>query len=265
MIRPLRRNLSYLIAAVSFICFIGFILADAAVSSSSPAPLPFSIGERFTYKLSWLNMTAGTAVMEVGEAPMLDGHQTFRLLTTARSGSVVTKFYPVDNRVESVMDSVTLLPQQMVFRRREGKRKNDFNYTFQHADGKVTAVKDGVTETLTIPPGTQDTISCLYYVRHRLPVIPGASLIMNVHHDKKNYKLEVRVEAHETLDGPWGRVNTIRALAIMPFQGIFLNEGNIRVWFTNDDRRIPVKMKAKVIIGSVIAELVDGFRASAAH
>jgi hypothetical protein len=42
-------------------------------------------------------------------------------------------------------------------------------------------------------------------------------------------------------------------LVVMPFQGIFLNRGNIRVWFTNDDRRIPVRMKAKVIIRLVMA------------
>ena len=48
-------------------------------------------------------------------------------------------------------------------------------------------------------------------------------------------------------------------LAVIPFQGIFLNEGNVRVWFSNDDRRIPLMMKAKVIIGSVVAELIEGF------
>jgi hypothetical protein len=51
-------------------------------------------------------------------------------------------------------------------------------------------------------------------------------------------------------------------LVVMPFQGIFLNQGNIRVWFTTDDRRIPVRMKAKVIIGSIVADLVSGWQAS---
>ena len=41
----------------------------------------------------------------------------------------------------------------------------------------------------------------------------------------------------------------------MPFKGLFLNEGNIRVWVTNDAARIPVLMKAKVIIGSISATL----------
>ncbi|MFM7841070.1 MAG: DUF3108 domain-containing protein, partial [Nitrospira sp.] len=65
-------------------------------------------------------------------------------------------------------------------------------------------------------------------------------------------------EAIEKIRGPWGEAEAVRALVIMPFQGIFLNEGNIRVWFTNDTHRVPVRMRAKVIIGSIVAELVEG-------
>ena len=103
-------------------------------------------------------------------------------------------------------------------------------------------------------------MSCLYYVRKVLPFVPGASLAMTVHHDKKNYKMDVRVEALETVEGAWGKRQTARVVVIMPFQGIFLNEGNIRVWFTNDEHRVPVRMKAKVVVGSIVAELTDGYR-----
>lgn len=196
--------------------------------------------------------------MEVTESLPIQGRPTLRLLITAKSSSFVSTFYPVENRVESAIDAGTLSPQRMVFHRREGKRKNDFDVTFHHAEGTVTAIKDGVADTLPIPPGTQDAISCLYYLRSLPALQPGSSLTMNVHHDKKNYRLEVRVEAVEKVKGPWGEVETLRVLAIMPFQGIFLNEGNIRVWLTNDARRVPVMMKAKVVIGSIMARLVDG-------
>lgn len=208
-----------------------------------------------------MGITAASAVLEVAEAPSQEGREALRLLTTTTSSPLVSKFYPVDNRVESVVDAHTLAPQRLLFRRREGKRKNDFDVTFHHAQGTVLAIKDGQPSTIAIPPGTQDSISCLYYVRSAPLLKPGFSQVMTVHHDKKNYRLEVRIEAIEKVKGPWGEVEAIRALAIMPFQGIFLNEGNIRVWFTNDARRLPVKMKAKVIVGSVVANLVEGFGA----
>lgn len=228
----------------------------AGVSAVAP---PFANGERLVYRISWLTLLAGRAVLEADRSTTSNGRPGFRFLAAAQSSPLVTKLYPVDNRAESQVDAATLLPQHMSFRRREGRRKNDFDYTFHHAAGTVAAVKDGQTDVLAIPNGTQDAISCLYYVRSVLPMTPGASLVMNVHHDKQTYKLAVRVEALETVKGPWGTVETARVLASMPFQGLFLNQGDIRVWFTADERRIPVMMKAKVIIGPVVAQLVDGF------
>ena len=86
-------------------------------------------------------------------------------------------------------------------------------------------------------------------------LVPGSSVYLNIHHDRKNYKVEVKIEAIESISGPWGEVETIRLLAIMPFRGIFLNEGNIRIWVTNAPERVPVKMEARVIVGSATAVL----------
>lgn len=226
---------------------------------SAPVPLPFSAGERLSYDLTWLAMRAGIATMAVQENQAQNSPHQIMLSLVARSSPVVTKFYPVENRVASTVDVGPFLPRHMTFSRREGKRSNDFEYTFRHSEGLVTAVKDGKVAELPIPADAQDAISCLYYVRKVLPMVPGASLEMTVHHDNKNYKLQVRVEALETLKGSWGKRQTARVLVIMPFQGIFLNEGNIRVWFTTDEHRVPLRMKAKVIVGSIVAELMEGY------
>jgi hypothetical protein len=202
-------------------------------------------------------MTAGTAVMAALDGGMDGGRPLAKLVTTAKSSSFVTKFFPVDNRVESIVDSATQLPKRLMFKRREGKKHEDFDYTFHQKEGTVTVIKGESTDTLEMPPGTHDVISCLYYARSALSFQPGSTLTMTVHHDKKNRKLDVRVEEIETVDGPWGEVEAARVLVVMPFQGLFLNQGNIRVWFTNDERRIPVRMKAKVIIGSIVADLVN--------
>ncbi|HSQ91744.1 MAG TPA: DUF3108 domain-containing protein [Nitrospiraceae bacterium] len=229
--------------------------AEAGEPSSARS---FQVGEQLTYEISWLAITAGTAVMAVSHAGSDGDRPLAKLITTAQSTSVITKFFPVDNRVESIVDPATLLPEHLIFKRREGKKKEDIEYTFHQKQGTVTVVKNGATEIQEMPPGTQDVISCLYYARSELALLPGSSLTMNVYHDKKNRKLDVRVEEIETVSGPWGEIETARVLVIMPFQGLFLNKGNIRVWFTNDDRRIPVRMKAKVVIGSIVADLVSG-------
>lgn len=253
------------LACVRFYTTIGAVviaLILPAESSKAEGPgetkRPFQIGERLTYKVSWLNLTAAIAVMEVAHMDGRKDEAVAKLVGTAQSTPIITKFFPVDNRVESELDLGTLAPDHMTFRRREGKKKEDIEYVFHQKEGMVTAVRGGTTEKLPIPAGTQDIISCLYYTRTVLPPKPGASLNMNVYHDKKNRPVEVRVEAIETIEGAWGKAETVRVLVIMPFHGLFMNQGNIRVWVTNDERKTPVRMKAKVMLGSIVADLVDG-------
>jgi hypothetical protein len=230
-----------------------------AADEASVSTHPFRIGEHLTYEVSWLHLTAATAVMEITGMARAGDRTLAKLIGTAQSSPVLTAIFPVANRVESEIDFVSLVPEHMTFRRREGKRKEDIEYVFHQKDGKVTAVRGGMTQSLPIPVGTQDIISCLYYTRSVLPLKPGASLTMNVYHDKKNRPVEVRVEEIETIGSRWGDMETARVLVIMPFHGLFMNQGNIRVWLTTDERRTPVRMKAKVILGSIVADLVDGF------
>ncbi len=248
------------LCAGAIVVATGFV-PEAATGNPSVSN-PFQAGERFTYEISWLNILAGTAVMEVQDGGSVGDRGMAKLVTTTQSRPAITKFFPVNNRVESEFDLRTLLPQHMTFKRREGKKKEDVEYTFHHKEGTVTAVRGGAAETLPIQPDTQDLISCLYYARTKLPMIPGASLTINIHHDKKNRTVEARVEEIEKVEAPWGKVDAARVLVIMPFQGIFLNQGNIRIWFTTDEHRIPVRMKAKVVIGSIVADLVNGFPAA---
>jgi hypothetical protein len=251
------------------VAVLGFLLSvaspDVLPALEQPAAPPavqrveaFKPGERLTYSIAWFSIPAGTTVMEVGEGPVIQGRAAYRLVTTAQTNKFVSSFYPVDSRVESILDANTWLPQRLLFKRREGKRKNDFDVTFHHPERRVYSIKDGVAETISIPEGAQDGLSCLYYLRGLPNLTPGTSVFINVHHDRKNYKVEIKVEGTEKMKSPWGEVETLRILAVMPFQGIFLNEGNIRVWVTNDARRIPVLMRAKVVVGAVTATLVEG-------
>ena len=248
-------------AAIGAVLFTLLVPLETTAAEGLGEPArPFRIGERLTYEVSWLNLTAATAVMEVASTAGREGtSSTAKLIGTARSTPIITKFFPVDNRVESELDLGTLTPEHLTFRRREGKKKEDIEYTFHQKEGTVTAVRGGTTESLSIPAGTHDIISCLYYTRAVLPPRPGASLRMNVYHDKKNRPVEVRVEGIESLEGGWGKVETVRVRVIMPFHGLFMNKGDIHVWVTNDERKIPVRMKAKVVLGAIVADLVDGW------
>ena len=224
--------------------------------------LPFVLAgqekEDYRYGISLWGVPAGHAYMKNETLVDADGRPARHLTTTIRSNDFISVFFPVKNQVDSLVDPQTMLPRHLLFQRREGSRRERFDVTFDHVTYRVTVVKDGKASVHSIPAGTHDPLSCLYYLRTMPNLVPGSSVYMDIHHDRKNYKVEVKVEAVESVSGPWGEVETIRLLAIMPFRGIFLNEGNIRIWVTNTPERVPVMMEARVIVGSARA-VIEGW------
>ncbi|MDA0739132.1 MAG: DUF3108 domain-containing protein [Nitrospirae bacterium] len=211
--------------------------------------------ESLQFGISLLGVPAGTATMDTTPLTLSNGLSAIQFNSRASSNDFISFFFPVNNVVNSTVDAETMLPLHLLFQRREGKRHEDFDITFDHQSQKVIIFKDGQTSTMAIPAYTHDGLSCLYYLRQMPSLDPGQSVFVTIHHDKNNYKVEVQVEAIERIEGPWGEIEAVRLVALMPFSGIFLNEGNIRFWLTNDLRRVPLKMSARVIVGSVEAVL----------
>lgn len=235
----------------------GFSPAENHANPVTPPETAWSFhpGESFTYVISWLGIPVGSATMEITTAPPIERRPTLRFVTTATSNKYLSRFFPVRNHVESTVDAESILPFQMVFQRREGRRHDDFDITFDRQAGQVQVIKNGKTTIVDIPQDIHDALSCLYYLRRQPSLDSRSSILMHIHHNKKNYEVEAKVEGIETLTGPWGTVSAIRVLVIMPFQGIFLNEGNILVWLANDPEHTPLMMKAKITLGSIKAIL----------
>jgi hypothetical protein len=248
-----RAAYSTLLVCVSlFLNMTPVIAQETGKADRSQAPA-FQPGESYRYMISWLGIPVGSATMEITDSPPTEQQPTLRLVTTAVSNPFLSKFFPVKNRVESIVDAQSFLPFEMVFQRREGKRHDDIEITFHRQERKASVTKNGKTSINPIPENIHDALSCLYFLRRQPSLDPGTSYFIDIFHDKKQYKVEAKIEKLQSIKGPWGTVPALRVLVIMPFQGIFLNEGNIQVWLTNDQEHTPLMMKAKVTIGSVKA------------
>jgi hypothetical protein len=50
---------------------------------------------------------------------------------------------------------------------------------------------------------------------------------------------------------PAGKFQCVVVEPLLRAGGIFKNKGRLVIWLTDDERRIPVQMKSKVMIGSI--------------
>lgn len=216
------------------------------------------VPEKLVYELSWTGVKVGTATQEISQQG-----ETRRIVSTARSNDWLSLFFPVDDLVESTL-SVTGAPfpgltRQHRIRMKEGKRSRDRETIFDQ-DQKVAHYIDhmsGERKDVPIPSLTFDAYASFYYVRH-LPLEVGKRVSVQVFYGKEAEKLEVQVLRKEKIQTVLGKVNTIVIMPMVKSKGVFEGKGEVKIWLTDDERRIPVKAQTKVTVGSVTANLIGG-------
>lgn len=212
----------------------------------------FGVGERFVFSVGWEFINAGTAVMEIPDVVRLNGRRCYHLVSTAKSNNVFSVFFKVDDRVESFMDVHGLYSLRYDKHLSEGKFKSEASMVFDQENH--LAIYDAGQDTFSVPEYVQDVLSAFYFVRTQELTV-GQSLFVDNHTDKKNYPLEVKVLRREKVKVPAGEFQCLVVEPILQTPGIFEQKGKLTVWLTDDEVKMPVLMKSKVAIGSIVTEL----------
>lgn len=241
----------------------GFAAADpAGAVPAAPAPatdllshIPFAPGEELNFAVRYGVVRAGDAKLAVEGLEMVNGEPAYRLVSTARSSRFFSTFFEVRDRVESVWSVKRRVPLRFEKHVHEGGYTRNEVVRFDHEAGTAVYADGKVKE---IPPGAQDVLSAFYYVRTQ-NLTPGDSLEVPNHSDGKNYPLVVRVLRRETITVPAGTFTCVVVEPMLQTAGLFKQEGRLTIWLTDDARKMPVLMKSKVTVGSIVAEL-ESFR-----
>jgi len=213
----------------------------------------FQVGEELNFIIRYGPVVAGSASMAIPEIVKWKGKNCYHIVTNARSSKLFSSFFKVDDRVESYMDKKGLFSWRFEKHLREGNYRSDQFVDFDHIKRiAVTNKKD----TLQIPPCVQDILTAFYYVR-TLPMEVGKSLFIDNQADNKLYPLEVRVHGKEKIKVRAGTFDCVIIEPVLRSDAIFKQRGRLTIWMTDDDRRIPVQMASKVLIGSITAELKE--------
>jgi hypothetical protein len=214
----------------------------------------FGPGERLEFSVGYGMIKAGTAVMEIPDMVKEEGRKCYHLVSTAQSNSFFSVFFKVDDKVESFMEGYGLYSLRYDKHLREGKFKSDVSMTFDQ-DNHL-ALYNGGKDTFQVPEYVQDVLSAFYFVRTQ-DLQVGKSILVDNHTDKKTYSLEVKVLRKEKVKVEAGEFNCFVIEPMLKTPGIFEQKGKLTVWLTDDETKMPVLMKSKVIIGSISTELVS--------
>ena len=247
------------VAAAGTILIYGTAWPDPVMKANNirTSNRPFMPGEKLTYSISWSSVVdAGIAVMEVKDGPVVENKRTYSITSTTHSVGIVEAFYPVRDSVESIVDADDLSSLSFHLQEQHGKRKRKRSMTFNQETGTVVSrLNDDPPETQRVPPHVQDALSALYYMRTRSDFIPGAHVVVDVNDSGKTWAVEIHILGKEKITTPAGTFETIKVKTYPKYEGVFMHRGEIYIWITDDDRKIPVLMKSTISIGSIVATL----------
>jgi hypothetical protein len=226
-------------------------------STPRPATVPFSVGEQLMFEVRWMGLLAGNASMAVQSQLRRDGHDVYHIKTLAQSSPFFSLFYHVQDMGETFMDVRELHPWYFHLDQHEGSRVSQRTVAFDRGRGMaVYTVNQEAPKEIEIPPGVQDSLSSFYVLR-TLALRVGQPIYIKTFSNGRIYDVEVQVLRREKVEAYWGPVDTFVVRPLMRFQEILRQKGDVLIWITDDNRRLPVRMETTIKVGSIEARLIE--------
>lgn len=213
----------------------------------------FGLNEKLTFNVNYSFATVGIATFSIPEIKTFSGRKCYRIKFEVNTVPSFDLFFKVRDRYESYLDVEGIFPWRFEQHIREGKFSRDFSAFFDQRKNKAKT-SEGEYD---IPKYVHDIVSAFFYVRtmdlSKLKV--GERFHLQNFYRDKTHELDVIYHGKETVEVPAGIFRCLIVEPLVKEGGLFKSEGSILIWLTDDDARIPVRVKTKVIIGSIDSEL----------
>jgi len=208
---------------------------------------PYRVGERLTYNVSFSNFPDAAHVeVEVMSRGLHFGREAVQLRAHVETNGVINvALFAINNDYTTYIDPATGLPFRVEEAARDAIRSADSVQDFNQPAGN-----EAIPPKQRGFPGTYDFLSAFYRAR-ALPLAPGAVYDLSVRGQGADYQAELKVVGHDVIRTNVGSFSTI--VTEVKANGSPLK--NLRIYFSDDERHVPVLISARVRSGDLTAEL----------
>lgn len=243
---------------------VGFISIQAQTKAKNS---PYKAGEVLTYEGNFSKLILrGIDVADLNfTVSKMPDSEDFLVISEARSNGTLIKLlnFKFYQRIESVVDDKSYNILKTVKRDEQGDRVREGEAVFDYQTEKVTYIETDPNDEMRVPrrvaspieENTQDFISAIYMMRS-LPLEVGKSFVLNVSDSGVIYKVPVKVTAREKQKSILGKKWCFRLEPeVFGPNRLIEKEGDMTIWITDDDRRIPVRSRINTNLGKIEVRL----------
>ena len=245
-----------------YLIFVLLLVGNTALSDNSISlvdtedivPNPLRIGEKLTYNISWKKLPAGKRTDWIIKEESVNGTGVYRIQSEMKTRALF-RVYNFRSQQETHLNPTTLSPIRFQNYVQDRKyqiavkvnfREDKANYE-RVSRPKPKAPQKREAKVLEIPPGTQDELSIIYFLRSKQFVL-GETYFFPLLVKGKVLKATLTVERKEFVKNK--RLGNVRTLVLRTSEGG-------RFWITDDERRLPVQIETESKIGAVKATLTN--------
>ena len=225
-------------------------LIGLSSSHKPPAPVrvPFKVGERLEYQAKVNFLSAGKATMSVEDIVPIRGRPTYHTVFNIRGGVL---FFHVDDHYESWFDTTSLVSLHHVQHIDETKYSTDKTYDF-YPERRVY-VRNGGQENPSVAEPL-DEGSFIYFMRS-VPLEVGKTYSFDRYYHPDRNPVVIYVDRKEHIKVPAGEFDAIVVKPTIKSKGLFSENGQAEVWFSDDSTRTLLRLKSKLPVGTLYLEL----------
>jgi len=252
-----------IVAGAIAICSAGYrtehsyIISQTISSAKNFDQLPvqkntaFKAGEILTYRMHYGALNAGVAILEVKpDLIEVNGRKVYHIVGSGYTIGSTDWFFKVRDRYETYMDKDALLPWLFIRRVDEGGYKFSQDYVFNHYTKKVDV---GNGEKFDVPAGVQDMVSAFYTSRNLdlSNAKEGDIFTLDCFVDKELWPMNIKYTGKEEIETDIGKFRCLKFRPIVQKGRVFKKEEDLTVWISDDNNHIPMRVQAKVLVGSI--------------
>ena len=223
----------------------------------------FDVGEYFKFRIHYGLLTAGYATLEVKES-VINNKKVFYTVGHGYTAGMAKAFFKVEDHYQSFIDKNTSKPYQFLRKINEGGYTKDQVGFFNQDSNKVLVkdFKNNTEKSFNVTENVQDIVSAFYYLRNhpninKLQV--GESIMIDMFFDEEIVKFKLKFVGRERIKTDFGKVNAMIFRPLVQSGRVFKEQESLTVWISDDDNKVPLRIKASLAVGSIKADL-DEFR-----
>ena len=210
--------------------------------------------EKLIYDINFRIFSAGEATFE-SQIDFLNDKEVFKIISKTKSNKFLDKFYKIRDNVEIWVDKNNYSLLKVNKKIKEGNYKRNFHAIID----KKQSLAIFNDKTLEIPEKIFDPLAAIYYYR-------TLNLHQNDHYnfftfdEGKINEISLKVTKIEYIKTPLGK---FQCFVLKPFSvdgtKLFKNNGQMTIWISNDEKRLPIKIEQNTAIGKLVLNLKQVF------